>query len=81
MERSKKMKGMSIYEASDYWDEHDFTEFQDVQETEEIHFSLKKKIYIGVEVGVYEKVKNRAKRLNKTEEDLINEWLSEKVEG
>ncbi|MBI4596455.1 MAG: hypothetical protein HY730_08790 [Candidatus Tectomicrobia bacterium] len=81
MEKSKKLKDMSIYEASDFWDEHDFTEFQDVQETQNIRFSLKKKKYVGVEMEIYEKVKKRAKRLHKTEEDLINEWLSQKVEA
>jgi len=43
MEKNDKIKDMSIYEASDFWDEHDFGEFDDVKEVEEIKFSLKKK--------------------------------------
>ena len=36
MEKNKNIKDMSIYEASDFWDEHDFGEFDDVQEVDEI---------------------------------------------
>ena len=37
---------MSIYEASAFWDEHDFSEFDDVQETKEVKFHLiKEKIH------------------------------------
>ena len=30
-------------------------------------------------MGLYEKIKNKVKKLNKTEDALINEWLSEKA--
>ena len=40
MKRSKKIEDMSIYEASEFWDEHDFGEFVDVKEVKEIKFSL-----------------------------------------
>jgi hypothetical protein len=30
MKKSKILKDMSIYEASAFWDEHDFSEFDDV---------------------------------------------------
>lgn len=79
MKESNKLKDRSIYEASEFWDEHDFTEFKDVQEIKDIHFSVKKKKYIGIEMDIYEKIKRKAKKLNKTEEGLINEWLSEKI--
>ena len=42
MQTDKNNKKMSIYEASDFWEEHDFGEFDDVEETYEIQFSLKK---------------------------------------
>ena len=75
----KENKDMSIYEASDFWDEHDFGEFDDVQEVKEIEFSFKKKKYVGIDVDVYAMIKSKAKRLNKSEDVLINEWLSEKT--
>ncbi len=76
MKKSKKTKDMSIYEASDFWDEHDFGEFDDIKEEKEIQFLFIKKKYIGIDMGLYEKIKNKAKKLNKTEDALINECLS-----
>ena len=79
MEENRKFKDMSIYEASDFWDEHDFGEFDDVQEVNEIQFTLKKKKYVGIDMDIYAMIKNKAKTLDKPEDVLINEWLSEKA--
>jgi hypothetical protein len=79
MKKGKKLKEMSIYEASDFWDEHDFTEFEDVGEVKDIRFSLSKKKYIGVDMALYTKIKKKAKKLHKREDDLISEWLEAKV--
>lgn len=70
---------MSIYEASDYWDEHDFSEFDDVLEVKNLQFSFKRQKYIGVDMDLYVIIKRKAKALNKSEDVLINEWLSEKA--
>jgi CopG antitoxin of type II toxin-antitoxin system len=79
MKKSKKMRDMSIYEASDFWDERDFTEFEDVEEVKDFRFALKKKKYIPLDMILYKKIKQRAKQLHKTEDILINEWLRERV--
>lgn len=79
MKKSKNIKDMSIYKASDFWDEHDFGEFDDVQEEKEIQFLLKKKKYVGIDMDLYDIIKSMAKTLNKDEDALINEWLSEKA--
>jgi hypothetical protein len=79
MGKNNEIKDMSLNEASDFWDEHDFGEFDDVQEVEEIQFFFKKKKYVGIDSELYALIKNRAKSLNKAEETLINEWLSEKA--
>ncbi|MDP2645912.1 MAG: CopG family antitoxin [Desulfobacterales bacterium] len=79
MGKSKDIKDMSIYEASDFWDEHDYCEFGDVKETKEIQFSLKKKKYVGIDQDLYGRIKGKAKTLNTSEDALINEWLSEKA--
>lgn len=70
---------MSIYEASAFWDEHDFSEFGDVQEVRNIDIRLIKKKYVGLDLNVYEKVRKKAKKLKVSEDVLINEWLSEKA--
>ena len=79
MPKSKIEKEMSIYEASDFWDEHDLGEFDDFQEVDEIKFTLKKKKYVGIDRDLYASIKSKAKTLKKAEETLINEWLHEKV--
>ena len=65
-----------MYEASDFWDEHDFGEFDDVQEEKEMQFLLKKKKYVGIDTELYAMIKSKAKAFNKAEDALINEWLS-----
>jgi hypothetical protein len=79
MGKNKEIKDMSLNEASDFWDEHDFGEFDDVQEVEDVQFSFKKKKYVGIDSELYAVIKNKAKRFNKAEETPINEWLSEKA--
>ena len=79
MEKKDKIKDMSVYDASDFWDEHDFGEFDDVQEVEDIKFSLKKKKYVGIDGDLYAIIKSKAKALNESKDVLINEWLSEKA--
>ena len=79
MQTNKKNENVSIYEASDFWDEHDFGEFDDIKETDEIQFSLKKKKYVGIDQDLYACIKSKADELQKPEDALINEWLSEKA--
>ena len=79
MVKDKNIKDMSIHEASDFWDEHEFGEFDDVQEVDEIQFTLKKKKYVGIDSDLYAIIKSKAKTINKPEDVLINEWLSEKA--
>ena len=79
MGKKNNIKDMSINEASDFWDEHDFGEFDDVQKVDEIQFTFKKKKYVGIDEDLYAIIKSKAKTINKPEDVLINEWLSEKV--
>ena len=81
MKKSKQIKDMSVYEASDFWDEHNFSEFEDVQEVKDIRFSLTKKKYIGVDTDLYSKIRKKARKMHMTEDMLIIEWLREKAEA
>ncbi|MGB5158927.1 CopG family antitoxin [Desulfobacterium sp. N47] len=81
MKKSKKIEDMSIYQASAFWDEHDFTEFDDVQEVRDIKFNLVKKKYVGLDMNIYSKIRKKARKLHITEDVLINEWLREKAEA
>lgn len=75
----KSKRGMTISEASDFFDEHDIFEFEDIVEVKDIKFDLKKKKYVGLDMGLFEKIKNKAKKLHISEDMLIQEWLMEKV--
>ena len=79
MKRNKELKDMSVYEASDYWDEHDFGEFNDIEEVKDLKFSLRKKKYVGIDVKLYSLIRRKAQSLRKTEENLIHEWLQDRV--
>ena len=70
MKKSKAIKDMSVCEASDFWDDHDFGEFDDVEEIKDIKFSLSKKKYVGIDLGLYSRIKSKAKKLHKAEDVL-----------
>ncbi len=75
----KSKPGMTISEASDFFDEHDIFEFEDAAEVKDIKFELKKKKYVGLDMRLFEKIRNKAKKLHINEDTLIQEWLMEKV--
>ncbi|MBI5206821.1 MAG: hypothetical protein HY934_03425 [Candidatus Firestonebacteria bacterium] len=74
-----KKNKMTIHEASDYFDEHDIFEFNNVKEVTDIKFNLQKKKYIGLDMKLFNKIKSKAKKVHKSEDFLIQEWLMEKV--
>jgi hypothetical protein len=79
MTNDKLMPDMTITEASEFWDEHQFDEFTDVTEVHDVQFVLKRKKYIGIDPDLYAKITAQAKQLHVTEERLIQQWLGEKV--
>ena len=78
MRKSKQIE-MTISEASDFFDEHDIFEFDDVKEVTDFKFKLQKKKYVGLDMGLFEKIRNKARKLHKSEDLLITEWLLEKA--
>mgnify|MGYP001619756872 CR=1 FL=1 len=77
--KKSKNKEMTIAEASEYFDEHDIFESEDVREVADFKFKLQKKKYVGLDMRLFEKIKNKAKKLHISEDTLIQEWLMEKV--
>jgi len=77
--KKSKHKEMTLLESSDYFDEHDIFEFADVREVTAIKFKLQKKKYVGLDMELFKKIKSKAKKLHKSEDLLIKEWLMEKV--
>lgn len=81
MAKSKKelKDEMSITEASDFWDEHDFFEFDDIHEVSDITFDIQKKKYIGLDLKLYKELEKVAKKMRKSCDSLVQDWLKEKV--
>jgi hypothetical protein len=77
--KKSKHREMTISEASDYFDEHDIFESENVREIADIKFRLQKKKYVGLDMALFKKIESKAKKLHKSEELLINEWLLRKV--
>ena len=79
MGKNRQHNDMSVYEASDFWDDHDFDEFDGIKEVKDFAFSPRAKKYIGIDSELYAAIKDRAKKMNNPAEVLIGEWLSEKT--
>lgn len=77
--KKNKQQEMTMLEASDYFDEHDIFEFDDAKEVAEIKFKLQKKQYVALDIGLFRKIRSKARKLHKSEDLLIKEWLTEKV--
>jgi hypothetical protein len=48
-----KHKEMILEEASDFFDEHDIFEFNNVKEVTDIKFILQKKKYVGLDMELF----------------------------
>jgi hypothetical protein len=79
MAKSNTLPDMTIAEASEFWDDHQFDEFTDIEEVHDLQFALKRKKYVGIDLDLYTRIAVQAKQLHITEERLIQQWLGEKV--
>ncbi len=77
--KKSKHKEMTLTDASDFFDEHGIFEFDDVKEVTDVKFNLQKKKYVELDMGLFKKIRNKAKKLHTNEENLIQKWLKEKV--
>lgn len=79
MKKNEAIKDMTLQEASDFWDEHDIGDFSDFAAIKDMVFALRKKKYVGIDIGLYAKIRKNARRMRVPEEVLINKWLRERV--
>ena len=79
MAKNKTIPDMTIIEASEFWDEHQFDEFSDIEEVYDVQFNITRKKYVGIDAELYARVSAQAKQLHTTEERLITRWVGEKV--
>ena len=79
MPENEFRESMTVHEASDYWDEHDFDEYDDAHEVNGVTFELSKKKYVGINLPLFSLISQKAKEMHMSEEALIAKWLGEKV--
>jgi len=80
MKKDKVPENMTLDEASKFWDEHSFLDYEDIQE---VHFSVdlrKNRNYIDIEDDLAKQIRAIAYQKGISSRILINQWLSEKLE-
>ena len=80
MKKDKVPENMTLDEASKFWDEHSFLDYEDIQE---VHFSVdlrKNRNYIDIKDDLAKQIRAIAYQKGISSRILINQWLSEKLE-
>lgn len=75
----KSRKGMTLKEASEYWDEHDFFESGEPKEVKVDVRIDGSDHYVLLESSVARKVRSLARRKRKTERAIVNQLLRESL--
>jgi hypothetical protein len=81
MAKDKIPENMTLDEASEFWDENSFLDYDDVQE---VHFSVdlrKNRNYIDIKEDLAKQIRAIAHQKRTSSRVLINQWLKEKVES
>ena len=72
-------RSMTLREASDFWDEHSFLDYEDVAEVA-FDISLKKeKHYFAIEKDIAKQIRQVANQRGISAETLVNLWLKSKL--
>jgi uncharacterized DUF497 family protein len=70
----------SLKEIEEFWDSHEFTEFQgDFKEIEDIDVNIKDRTYLPITLSMYDKLEKIASEKNTTVDRLIQSWVQEKM--
>jgi hypothetical protein len=81
MAKDKIPENMTLDEASEFWDEHSFLDYEDVRK---VHFSVdlrKNRNYIDIKDDLAKQIRAIALQKGISSRVLINQWLKEKVES
>ena len=70
----------SINELARFWDKHDITDFEDfLEEVVEPVFIKGKEIHVHLQQDEFESLEKLARRRGLKRDDLIREWILEKL--
>ncbi len=81
MTKNEVPENMTLDEASKFWDEHSFLDYDDIQD---VHFSVdlrKNKNYIDIREDLAKQIRTIAHQKGISSRLLVNQWLKEKVES
>lgn len=81
MAKDKVPENMTLDEASEFWDEHSFLDYEDIRE---VHFSVdlrKNRNYVDIKEDLAKQIRAIAHQKGTSTRILINQWLKEKVES
>jgi len=79
MAKDKIPENMTLDEAAEFWDEHSFLDYNDVQE---VHFSVdlrKNRNYIDLREDLAKQIRMIAHQKGTSPRVLVNQWLREKI--
>ncbi len=80
MKKSKLPKTDSIQELAEFWDAHDLTDFEGgLKEVAEPVFERRTAIQVPLESREVEAVEQMAQAKGVSREDLIREWILQKI--
>ena len=70
----------SLTEMADFWDNHDFTDFEDeFKEAPDIKFDIKDRRYLPISLEMYEKMESIAQKRGISVERLMRTWIEERL--
>ncbi len=70
----------SLDEAGAFWDTHSSADYEDLREDVDVDVDLSSsKIYCAIDKELVRRLREQARRLGVSTEELINGWLQEKV--
>lgn len=79
MVKNKIPENMTLDEASEFWDEHSFLDYDNVQE---VHFSVdlrKNRNYVNLNEDLIKQIRAIAYQKGTSSRVLVNQWLREKI--
>ena len=79
MVKNEIPENMTLDEASEFWDEHSFFDYDDI---EEVNFSVdlrRNRNYIDIKEDLARQIRKIARQKGISSRALVNQWLGEKV--
>jgi len=81
MKRKNKLPEFrNLKEIADFWDEHDFSEYEhEFMEISNLKFNIKNHCYLPISLEMYERMEVIASSRSVSVEKLMRTWIEEKL--